>query len=461
MKVSFEEFDKHGSEQWMNQLKKELDRVAKSVDTLRFHPDRFLNNQQEKHNPVAASTTPWLIREDFNDNEHPITNNQLLSSLENGVQSAAITLHANSYLPALLKNVLLDAVHLNWKCVLPPRDHYNKVIAFLANQSTGKEQLKGSFECDPLAHLLETGNWFESEKADLNGLTEGIEAAHNSLPNYSLLNISGQLYHNAGGTSVQEIWMTLAHLSEYLAYFKQAGLPVATLEGKIQLTVAAGTDYFTEIAKQRALRLLTSQLLAAYGFKNTNCHIHSESSYWHMSFADQHLNVLRTTSAAMSAIIGGCNSLSILPFNCARKENTSTAQRIARNIQHILLEESYMDKSFDPAAGSYFIERLTDDLAENAWLEFQRIEKKGGFLDAIKSGTVQEVLAKEAKKAQQDVLNKERIVLGVNRHLNPNDNNNQLPQPEESAQDTAAFAVTPLSLSRLAAPAEAQRDQFS
>ena len=191
---------------------------------------------------------------------------------------------------------------------------------------------------------------------------------------FKSVNIQGVKYHNAGASISQELAFTLAQLSEY---FSNA----PSLEpNKIQISLGVSTNYFFEIAKFRAIRILWTQILNAFKKDHTPLYLRAETGLRTSTIFDPHVNMLRTTSQSMSAALGGANIINTSSFNAAFKNDNDFAQRMARNISLILKEESYFNKVSDPSAGSYYIEYLTNKLSLNAWTLFQEIEANGGWL---------------------------------------------------------------------------------
>jgi methylmalonyl-CoA mutase len=208
---------------------------------------------------------------------------------------------------------------------------------------------------------------------------------------------------------------------EYMTQLTQRGIKSELAASKIGFTFGTGSNYFPEIAKLRAARLLWSVVLN--GFKPADAeeikmNIHCVTSEWNKTIYDPYVNLLRTQTEAMSAILGGTDSLTVEPFDTVFRQPDEFSERIARNQQLILKEEAYFDKVADPAAGSYYIENLTSLIAENAWKLFLEIEEKGGFLACLKSGFIQTKLSDSAKKRQNDVATRKISLLGTNQYPN-------------------------------------------
>ncbi len=202
----------------------------------------------------------------------------------------------------------------------------------------------------------------------------------------------------------------------------ERGLSINEIAPRLKFNFAVGSNYFLEIAKIRAARLLWAQIVHAYGpccDSKTKMYIHSTTSNWNKTIYDAHVNMLRTTTESMSSIIGGSDSLTVNPFNSVYEQSTDFSERIARNQQLLLKEESYLDKVVDPAAGSYYIENLTSSIAEETWKLFLKIQEKGGFLEAFKSGFIQNRIKETAQKRDMDIATRKEVILGTNQYPNP------------------------------------------
>ena len=251
--------------------------------------------------------------------------------------------------------------------------------------------------------------WSDSSDPFLIDSETGITLSYSDFMN---VNIQGLEYHNAGASISQELAFTLAQLSEYFS-----NLP--SLEpNKIQISLGVSTNYFFEIAKFRAIRILWTQILNAFKKDDTPLDLRAETGLRTSTIFDPNVNMLRTTSQTMSAALGGANIINTSNFNAAFKKDDDFAQRMARNISLILKEESYFNKVSDPSSGSYYIENLTNELSLNAWTLFQEIEANGGWLKAVQSNFIQDRIEKNAAKQKQSLESKKTHLLGTNLFLN-------------------------------------------
>ena len=241
------------------------------------------------------------------------------------------------------------------------------------------------------------------------------------LPLFRTISINASNFINAGADIVQELAFAISMGSEYLTQLTQRGISCATVNSKIKFSFGTGSNYFTEIAKLRAARLLWSVVTNGFtpcNSSNIKMDIHCVTSKWNKTVYDPYVNLLRTQTEAMSAILGGTDSLTVEPFDTVFRHPDEFSERIARNQQLILNEEAYFDKVADPAAGSYYIENLTSLIAENAWKLFVELEEKGGFLACLKSGVIQSKLSESSKKRGSDLATRKTILLGTNQYPN-------------------------------------------
>ena len=280
--------------------------------------------------------------------------------------------------------------------------------------------IMGGFDYDPLMHYTLSGNLNE----------EGIEALANALgstndiQDFKPLTVNGGHFHNSGANVAQEIALVISTAVEYIERFGSMGISLKDFLSGFEFSLAVGTNYFMEIAKIRALRVLFFNVLKAYKVEDFNpggILIHSESSVWAKTLYDPYVNMLRNTTEAMSAILGGCNSLSISPFDVIFSQPTEFSKRISRNISNLLREESHFDKVSDPAAGSYYIEELTDKLVESGLEVFQEIEREGGFVQAFEKGKIKEMIEASRDKKHDLISKRREVFIGTNQYPNPSE----------------------------------------
>ncbi|GGG62102.1 methylmalonyl-CoA mutase family protein [Hymenobacter glacieicola] len=242
-------------------------------------------------------------------------------------------------------------------------------------------------------------------------------------PEFRALGINAAFYGNRGATATQQVAFTLATAAAYLSALPTTqDLTVADVAAALHVHVAVGPNYFFEIAKLRALRRLWATLLHAYGLPAEAAQqltIFASTATWSQTTLDPHTNLLRTTTEAMSAVMGGADAVSVGAFDCLFHAPNEFAERLARNLPVLLREEAYLDRVQDPAAGSYYLETLTDQLSREAWALFQKLEAAGGLPTA--TGLVMQELHASAQAQFQRIANGEQVVVGTNKFQNPNE----------------------------------------
>jgi methylmalonyl-CoA mutase len=242
-----------------------------------------------------------------------------------------------------------------------------------------------------------------------------------NLPNFTVITVNGRNFHHAGASIVQELAFSLAAGAEYLTQLTERGLSVDHVAPAMRFNFSVGSDYFMEIAKIRAARQLWASIVKAYGPSSdeiSKMSIHTETASWNITVYDPYVNMLRSTTESMSAVLAGVDSHIVKPFDSAFSAPDEFSERIARNQQLLLKEEAYLDKVVDPAAGSYYIENLTASLLEEAWKCFLEVEEKGGYIEAVKTGFIQDTVKKNAEALDLDIATRKITLLGTNQYPN-------------------------------------------
>ena len=330
-----------------------------------------------------------------------------LDSLARGAESIRFTIEDETIaIEKLLEKLPLESTpiffHLNFISI----DFVQKIESIATKR-------KATIYCniDPIGHLAKEGNWFTtSEKNNFETLNNLVKR-DNTL---SLISVNGALYQNSGATIVQQIAYTLAHANEYFNHVELSKPQTLVLE------IAVGTNYFFEIAKLRAIRLLFNLIAKEYN-QNWNCHLVVTPTKRNKTLYDYNVNMLRTTTECMSAILGGADTIANLPYDALYHKDNEFGDRIARNQLLILKNESYFDKVNNPSDGSYYIESLTQQLADKALVLFKDIEANGGFLKQLNEGIIKRKIQESADKEQDLFDSGKEILLGTNKHANKDD----------------------------------------
>lgn len=286
-------------------------------------------------------------------------------------------------------------------------------------------ELQGALFMDPVMGMLQHGKFHKDQQADLEAAFAALQKIMKLCPDFRPLCVKGHVFGNCGSTLVQELAYSLNIANEYMAYATGNGMSADEAASHLQFTLSIGSDYFMEIAKLRAARLLWATIVSQYQPKDEQCakmQVLSLASSWNKTLFDAHINILRNTTEGMSAAIGGTDAIALNPFDEAYKESDEFSRHIARNSQIIMKEESHFDKVVDPAAGSYYLENLTNSIAEQAWLLFRETEKAGGIIALGLKGEIKAAVEASCQKRNINIATRRRTILGTNQYPNLTEN---------------------------------------
>ena len=388
---------------------------------------------------TKADSNDWEIVQNVTEIEPAKANEVALASIKGGATMISFTMQGVKTaqdLATLLAGLDLTKVGVQFtrpqgRAIQLTKDF----IAYLEANHIDKAAVKGGIAYDGISCCLRHGKFPTSEKAAMDTAIELVNLTAD-MPNFKVVNVRGIQMHNGGATIVQELGYTLGIANEYLAYATSNGLTVEQMAKKMEVTLSIASNYFMEIAKLRAFRLLWATMVSQYQPKcDCACkvRINSVASSWNKTLYDPYVNMLRTTTEGMAASLGGADTIALQPFDVAFKHDDDFSRRISRNVQIILKEESYFNKVVDPAAGSYYIENLTDSLAEHAWKQFQEVEAQGGIIKLILSGEVKKAIEESCNKRNMDIATRKYILLGTNQY--PNINETMLDKVEEQPEE--------------------------
>ena len=380
----------------------------------------FLNNKTPAYGK-------WLIRQDIKVINPANANIKALDILNKGVNSISFLINnkfIDNNIKILLKNLHFDCIELNIIAHEKTYSIFNEYIKLIETKKYDLSLINGTAGFDPIGNLVTQGNfYFNSEKESYNQLIR-LFSILKQLPKLRLITVNGKHFHNAGSNIIQELAFSLAIGNEYLVKLTELGLTIDEIAKKIDFSLAIGSNFFFEIAKLRAARVLWANVVKAYNPNNKRpcqTYFHAETSLWNKTIYDSYTNILRSATESMAASLGGVNSLTIHPYNSHYDNSNNFSERIARNQQLILNEEANLSKTIDPSAGSYYIENLTNEIAEKAWALFQEIEKEGGFINAFLKGIIQDIIKKSAQKKDHALAYRKEIILGINHYPNINE----------------------------------------
>jgi len=304
--------------------------------------------------------------------------------------------------------------------------------AYLKKNKIDFNKVKGGLEIDPLGYAVTYGELPVPEEKVFGCVAGVTKWAGKNLPGFKTLNINTLPYHNAGASAVQELAFALATGVEYINQLLEHDLKIDEIANKIIFTFGLGSFYFMEVAKLRAARLLWSKIISEYGGseESKKMTIHSQTSFHNQTVYDPYVNMLRTTTETFSAIVGGADSITSNPFDEAFGMPDEFSRRIARNTQIVLKEESHLDTIIDPAGGSYYIEKLTEDVAKKSWELFVEIQNRGGMLKAVKEGYPQAETEKTDSEKKKDLAKRKSVLVGTNMYANLKEEKLKFKKPE-------------------------------
>lgn len=369
---------------------------------------------------TAGARAGWDIRQGYAEPDPAAANAAILEDLAGGVTSIALTVEApgqtgTSYeqaaLSRALRGVMLDVCPVALKAGEYTPDAAGTLMAIWRGAGLAPGQWQGAFNYDPVANLARTGALYHPLGKVLE-IAAGLARAALESPRLTALAADGTAWHNGGATEAQELAAVGATVVAVLKAGEKAGLAPAVLLPKMAVTLAVDDDQFLGIAKLRATRRIVWQIAEACGAGDTAASVPlvAETSWRMLAQRDPWVNMLRTTIACSAAAMGGADSITVLPFSTAIGRPDAFARRIARNTHHVLMEESSLGRVADPAGGSWYVEKLTSDLAAKAWTIFQSIEEKGGIGSALASGWWQREIA-AAADARRKAIATARIEL--------------------------------------------------
>ena len=289
-------------------------------------------------------------------------------------------------------------------------------------QGLDKKVLSGTIQNDILKEFMVRNTYIYPPEPSMRIVADIIEYTANEMPKFNSISISGYHMQEAGANNVQELAFTLADGMEYVRAAMSKGLAVDDFAPRLSFFFAIGTDFFMEIAKLRAARTLWARIMQDFGAKNEKSltlRTHCQTSGVSLTEKDPYNNIVRTSYEALSAILGGTQSLHTNSFDEAIALPTEFSSRIARNTQLILQNETGVTNTVDPLAGSYFVEKLTEDMCSAAWKIIEEVEEMGGMTKAVAAGMPKLSIEESATKKQAKVDSGKRIVVGVNKFKNP------------------------------------------
>lgn len=464
-KKLFEEFPPVSTQQWMDKViadlkgadfsKKLVWKTNEGIDVQPFYREEdlqkldYLNSLPGEFPYIRGNkknNNEWLVRQSILVEDLAKANQKALTYLMKGVDSLAFVFAEKGEISAadmsiLLNDIQLDAVEVNFAGNVCSRKVTEAFVQYAKQGNYDLTTIRGSVEFDPFGKYALLGKFRKGKDHVIENAVKLIQLTA-EMTKFRVIAVNGKNFSNAGSSIVQELAYSLALGTEYLSTLTEEGADIDSVAKNVKFNLGISANYFLEIAKLRAGRLLWAQIVKAYGpQKDCSCKmiVHAETGSFNKTVYDPYVNALRTQTEAMSASLGGVDSMTVLPFNAVYENPTEFSDRIARNQQLLLKEEVNFDKIADPGAGSYYIEELTASVADQAWKLFLEVQDKGGYFAALREGFIQGEIKKMAAKRDMNIATRRENLLGTNQFPNFN-------EKIEQALNTSVFAPVDLTL---------------
>lgn len=418
----FDEFPEVSAKQWKQKIQFDLKGADynetllwESLEGIKVKPFYHAEDLQNAKTFKLPKDHNWKIAQTIFASDAKKANTKALGCLKRGAESIVFTIpNKNVDFKELLSKIDLEHTPIHFNFQFLDIESIKNLLEF-----TDGKKAEINLNIDLITNLTKAGNWFYNLEKD-HSLLEKIYCLTSTKKGIVTISVDTSVYQNAGANMVQQLAYGLAHANEYLNHFSNATASAVERSFPITFKVAVSGNYFFEIAKLRALRWLWQSLITEYGIEN-DCHIMAIPSKRNKTLYDYNVNMLRTTSECMSSILGGADTVTNLTYDAIYHKDNEFGERIARNQLLLLKEESYFNQISKAAEGTYYIESLTQQLAERALELFKQIENSGGFLSELKKGVIQRKIKESAEKEQQLFNTKEITLVGTNKYQNAQD----------------------------------------
>lgn len=366
----------------------------------------------------------WLTRQEITETEPAKANAVALDVLNKGVNSLGFKVPEPSVetLEVLLKDITVSAVELNFSCCQRKVVDLVKALVEYLNKHNAAADFCGSVDFNPLKPAFRHGKAVDINAAVATSL-ELLKIAKD-VPGLKLFAVNSDRLSDSGAYIYQELGYAIAWGADWLTLLTEAGVDTDTVAARIKFNMGVSSNYFMELAKFRAARMLWAQIVEQYkpaSLESAKMHVHATTSRFNQTIFDAHVNLLRSQTETMSAALAGVDSITTTPFDTPYQTPDAFSERIARNQQFLLKEESHLDKVVDPAGGSYYVETLTVSIANEAWKLFLETVNAGGFFALASSGAIQDAVNASCEKRHVDVARRKEVLLGTNQYPNINE----------------------------------------
>lgn len=408
--------------------------------------------------PLGYLTDPWAIAQEFAYATPDVCNAALRADLERGltavnlvldaatlagldadqaetVGQGGVSLSSVSDVVALLHDIDIASLPVFVNAETSALPILALLVAAANTQRVSPDSLSGAVTFDPLGALARTGRLPAPIDRAYDTMAAMATWAHTNAPLLKTTTVQSHPYHNAGATAVQELAIAIATGVAYLRAMIERNVPIDTAASQLRFSFSIGANFFMEIAKLRAARLVWAQVVSAFGGgeQAQQMTIHARTSSWNKTVYDPYVNMLRTTTESFSAVMGGCNSLHVGHFDEPLRQPDAFSRRISRNTHLILQQECHFTQPIDPAGGSWYVEYLTNEIAKRAWKQFQEIEQQGGVLAVLQSGTIQEQIEAIAQQRAANIAKRKDVFVGTNMYANLTEKPLDIPAVDQQA----------------------------
>lgn len=382
---------------------------------------------QEMNHPLPSSLNEWL-KNDLIKGVNAIhlvldeqTKNGLNMSIEKGkVASNGVSVTSIEDINTILNEINVSKLPFVIQSGVSAVPMVGLIASHFTNHKIPLTELKGCIGADPLAMLIKHGTLKSDMNAYLDQMAEVIKWSTKNSPELQTVYIEGSPYHEGGGSAVQELAFMLAVGVYYIRELQKRDLSIDEIAPSIRFSMSIGSNLFMELAKVRAARMLWSNIIEAFGGNehSQKLTLHARTSRWTKTVYDPYVNILRSTVEAFTAAVGGVNSLHVSAFDEPYTLPNHFSRRIARNIHFIIKEEAQVNKAWDPAGGSWYVEHITAEIANKSWQQFQSIEENGGMYEAIIQGIPQQLVNEVSTKKKQDIERRKLVFVGATMYPN-------------------------------------------
>ncbi|MEH6991559.1 methylmalonyl-CoA mutase subunit beta [Neobacillus drentensis] len=411
--------------------------------------------------PLGYVTNDWKVAQQISYNSVEDLKEKLHGGVEKGQTALSFEVSEALFESKEALNDVLGDLPSTFPFAVNGKGLQSALLGKLADYEGDSNLVSGYVGNDPVSLFTEEGF---IEEDFFKGWMEDINLANLQLPNLRTVLVNTSTYHQGGANAVQELGIAAATGTFYLQKLLEGGMKLENILSKMIFQFSIGSNFFMEMAKLRAARILWDKITKVYGAKAEarGMQISAETSTFTKTAYDHHVNILRAGNEAFAAVVGGVQYLHVTPFDDLTG-NSQQSERIARNTQNILKEEAHLRTVVDPAGGSWYVETLTSELAEKAWRYFQQIEANGGMLEVLKSGWLQEEISSVLTQRKQDIFTRKQSIIGTNVYANLSEETalvkEHVTEPYFSLTDSSAINIKAIKNSRLSEPYEELRNK--